>query len=311
MPEVDFEKQIRDICDDVKWARKYSRHDINMIDQLVIKGHENESILNLSLYAYGRIHAVHSASDRKIAEKSQHLLKHLKHEQPEYPRGAAIFALERLKAVERHWEFLVEECEREKAYYLSTANDDGHYNQFYDCLEDSIVEDMIREDVEKLINHSDLVRLVEKYRRKKELIAEIRDAWGWTGIRPVEVLAENDFGNLLIEDEGGKFWRLCPEDVYCKIVTKNRKRLNALFKDKNFLRDWEMSNLVDAAKAGVGPLEHSQKYCLVIPGVLGGAYDVSNIKIVTLTELVRFSGDVGEQIRDLPDGARIELKVVD
>jgi hypothetical protein len=49
----------------------------------------------------------------------------------------------------------------------------------------------------------------------------------------------------------------------------------------------------------------------VIPGVLSGSYEVSNIKSAPLAELVRFSGDLGRQIRDLPDGADIELKVVD
>ena len=41
------------------------------------------------------------------------------------------------------------------------------------------------------------------------------------------------------------------------------------------------------------------------------SYDTSNIKSVPLVELVRFSGDLGKQIRDLPDGAQIKLNIVD
>ena len=144
-----------------------------------------------------------------------------------------------------------------------------------------------------------------------DLISEIREAWGWVGIDPIEVVGQNDFGNLIIRDEDDKYWRLCPEDVYCEIIAKNRQELDNLSKDQTFLVDWNMSALVEAAKGSVGLLEEGRKYCLVIPGVLGGAYDTSNIKSVPLVELVRFSGDLGKQIRDLPDGAQIKLNIVD
>ncbi len=144
-----------------------------------------------------------------------------------------------------------------------------------------------------------------------KLISEIREAWGWVGIEPVEIVGENDFGNLIIRDNAEKYWRLCPEDVYCEVIAKNRKELDALSIDREFLVDWNMSALVDAAKANVGPLADGRKYYLVIPSVLGGDYDISNIKSVPLTELIRFSGDLAKQICDLPEGAQIELKIVD
>lgn len=33
------------------------------------------------------------------------------------------------------------------------------------------------------------------------LVEEIRQSWGWVGIEPVEVVGENDFGNLIVKDE--------------------------------------------------------------------------------------------------------------
>ena len=47
------------------------------------------------------------------------------------------------------------------------------------------------------------------------IIEEIASAWGWAGIQPEEVVGENDFGNLIVKDVAGKYWRICPEDVYC------------------------------------------------------------------------------------------------
>jgi len=72
-----------------------------------------------------------------------------------------------------------------------------------------------------------------------------------------------------------------------------------------------MQALVEKAQEHLGPLTEGRKYCLVTPGVLGGEYAISNIKTVPLIELIRFSGDLANQIKDLPDGAQVQLKVVD
>jgi hypothetical protein len=143
------------------------------------------------------------------------------------------------------------------------------------------------------------------------IIQEIRDSWGWVGIEPLSVVGENDFGNLMIEDVEGKFWRLCPEDVYCEVVASDRGDLDRLSQDQDFLEDWYMQALVEQARKGLGELAEGKKYCLVIPGALGGEYGISNIKTAPLIELVRFSGDLAKQIKDLPDGAEIQLRVVD
>ena len=143
------------------------------------------------------------------------------------------------------------------------------------------------------------------------MVEEIREYWGWVGIDPEEVIGENDFGNLIIKDVEGKYWRLCPEDVYCEVVAENREELDALSSDQAFLKDWYMETLVEVAKDKLGPLEGDRKYYLVIPGPLGGEYGINNIKTAPLVEIIRYSGDIGKQIRDLPDGAQVELKVID
>ena len=143
------------------------------------------------------------------------------------------------------------------------------------------------------------------------LIDEIREFWGWAGIKPTEVIDENDFGNLIIKDENGCYWRLCPEDCYCKVIATNRSELDALSRDPAFLEDWHMTALVASASSRCGPLTDGRKYCLKIPGVLGGAYDDDNLGTAPQIELVRFSGDIARQIEKLPEGAQIQLRVMD
>jgi hypothetical protein len=68
------------------------------------------------------------------------------------------------------------------------------------------------------------------------IIDDIRAAWGWTGIVPVEIVGESDFGNLMIKDTEGRYWRLCPEDLTCQVVAQTSAELNVLAADENFLR---------------------------------------------------------------------------
>jgi hypothetical protein len=143
------------------------------------------------------------------------------------------------------------------------------------------------------------------------IIQEIKKSWGWVGIDPIEVVGENDFGNLMIEDSKGQYWRLCPEEIYCEIVAKSKEELDRLYTDQEFLDDWYMQALVGQAKQHLGQPGRGDKYCLVTPGILGGEYAISNIKTASLIELVHFSGDLAKQIKDLPDGAQIQLRMVD
>lgn len=143
------------------------------------------------------------------------------------------------------------------------------------------------------------------------IIEAIRDAWAWAGLEPDEVVAENDFGNLLVRDTGGFYWRICPEELGCGVVAKGREDLDELFADQEFLLDWQMAKLLALALPKLGKLPTGRKYCLKIPAMLGGAYEESNFGTVPLIELIRYSGDLARQIKDLPDGAHFSLSITD
>ena len=143
------------------------------------------------------------------------------------------------------------------------------------------------------------------------VVTAIEEAWGWVGVKPVEVVGENDFGNLMIKDVQGRYWRLTPEDLSCKVVAETRAELDRLRVDQEFLRDWYMQPLVEEARQRWGGLQEGRKYCLKIPSVLGGQYRGDNLATISLLELIRASGDMARQIKDLPEGAKVRLQVTD
>jgi len=144
-----------------------------------------------------------------------------------------------------------------------------------------------------------------------DLISSIARGWSWKGLEPTLVVGENDFGNLLVEDVQGRYWRVCPEDLTCAVVANDRSELDALSRQQDFLRDWYMVSLVETARGLLGPLRPGYKYCLKIPGPLGGEYGGRNLATISIRELIEASGDVARQIDAMPDGAKVQLKVAD
>jgi hypothetical protein len=127
-------------------------------------------------------------------------------------------------------------------------------------------------------------------------VEEINESWGWVGLSAVEVLGENDFGNLIIRDEDGKYWRLCPQDLCCRTVAGDRQELDALSYNQQFLHGWYMTELVTVARETLGPLSTGRKYCMKVPSVLGGKYGGDNLATVPLSALIRFSGEVAQHM---------------
>jgi Domain of unknown function (DUF1851) len=143
--------------------------------------------------------------------------------------------------------------------------------------------------------------------RRTDLVSELANAWGWTGIRPVEVVGENDFGNLIVKDETARYWRINPEDLTCEVVAMNRDELDVLSRDQDFPHGWYAVKIVEAAKAALGPLPAGRKYCFKVPPVLGGAYEPHNFAVMDLRQLIGSSGVIAQQISGLPDGSKVRL----
>lgn len=111
----------------------------------------------------------------------------------------------------------------------------------------------------------------------EELKVAVDRFWGWSGLRPKQVLERNAFGNLLVLDQHDRYWRICPEELSCTVIAESAADFSVLRADAEFQVDWLMSRLCDIALEVCGPISESRTYCLKVPAVLGGAYEASNI----------------------------------
>lgn len=141
------------------------------------------------------------------------------------------------------------------------------------------------------------------------LITEINNAWNWVAVKAAEVIRINDFGNVIFIADTGEYWRLCPEELSCEKIAKDSDAYIYLSKDSDFIEDWKMEGLVQVAKQELGELNDNQKFCLKMPAVIGGQYELSNLGKISFSELIAFSGNMGSQIKDLKDGQKFKLEI--
>jgi hypothetical protein len=74
--------------------------------------------------------------------------------------------------------------------------------------------------------------------------------------------------------------------------------------------EWLMTSLADeCVKAGLN-LSENQCYSYKTPPILGGSYSVDNIFPLDLARHYSCLADIFRQTRDLPDGSRVEVVVI-
>jgi hypothetical protein len=139
----------------------------------------------------------------------------------------------------------------------------------------------------------------------------IKEAWGWIGFSdPEEVMAQNEFGNVIFRDSEKRFWRICPEELSCETVAGSQLEYAQLWEKEDFLRDWQMGPLVEVALAKYGAQPEGRCFCLKMPAMFGGTYEVDNFGTITILELISFTGDAAKQIKDLPARTKIRFRFI-
>lgn len=142
------------------------------------------------------------------------------------------------------------------------------------------------------------------------LLDILRRGWTWALDDPTQVLMVNAFGNVLVTCHDGTLWRVIPEELTARKIRDDKNYL-AAFEDEQFREDWFFEGVADAAEAALGPLGEGRCYAFTTWPIMGGPFTPDNMYVATTTEWLGVSGEVGRQIKDLPNGAKITLDIID
>ena len=136
-------------------------------------------------------------------------------------------------------------------------------------------------------------------------LTELAKDWGWLiDLDHQTLLSISPFGDLLLRDDTGEISLL---DInlgileYASTGGTDPASLFPIAFDDQIASGYRAAGLL---------LQPGKCYGLKIPGVTGGSFEVDNIYIASVAEYISFTGNFHYQIKDIPDGTKVKIKVV-
>jgi hypothetical protein len=134
----------------------------------------------------------------------------------------------------------------------------------------------------------------------------------WHTLLPAEfnVWLMNKFGKLFLVATDGTILYFNVTGWAIEKVAENKDEFCDLLNDDGNANYWLMIPLVDKMVAAGITLTDGRCYCFKIPTMLGGEYSVENAATISIEEHFRVNADLYEEVKDLPDGTKVELRVI-
>jgi hypothetical protein len=117
------------------------------------------------------------------------------------------------------------------------------------------------------------------------------------------------FGEIFFSHNDGKIGMLQVSAFQYQIVARDRTDFQEWLVDPDKMADWFLAPLVERLEAARRHLQPEQCYSFIKPLALGGGLMVENVMTVSIREHFGCWGEVFQQIKDVPDGAHVILKV--
>jgi hypothetical protein len=134
--------------------------------------------------------------------------------------------------------------------------------------------------------------------------------WAWLlPEKEFTIWLMNRYGDLFIVTKSGAIYLLDVCGGSVERVAENREDFCRLVEKDDNSNRWFMIPLVDKLVTAGKLLKDGRCYSFVLPPVLGGEYTIENTSDLTIEEHFNVYASIHHQIKDLPDGTGVQLKV--
>lgn len=93
------------------------------------------------------------------------------------------------------------------------------------------------------------------------------------------------------------------------MVAASLEEFDEMLTDEETVEDWFLTPVLEELHDAGKTLKENEVYSYKLLPVLGGEYEVDNIEPVDMKIHFDTTGQICEQIKDLPDGAEVEINV--
>ena len=125
-----------------------------------------------------------------------------------------------------------------------------------------------------------------------------------------EVVLISSMGDIFLSGKDNAIYWLQTDVGALTKVADNLKIFEVLLKDEDNIDNWFLPLLVEKLVIAGKILGESEVYSFKRLPVLGGDYSIENIDAIAMSVHFSFMGCICEQIKDLPDGTHVTVRVV-
>jgi hypothetical protein len=141
-------------------------------------------------------------------------------------------------------------------------------------------------------------------------IADITSSWQWRISKMHAVVTISSLGDMfLLGKDNAVYWLQTDRGELVKIA-EGFEEYQKFLNDSDKIDNWFLPSFVEKLLEAGKTLKSNQVYSYKIPPVLGGEYTVENIEPVSMSVHFSFSGQICEQVKDLPDGTKINFNFI-
>jgi hypothetical protein len=137
---------------------------------------------------------------------------------------------------------------------------------------------------------------------------DILSWWRWRMAEMQGVVTISALGDIFFlgQDEA-VYWLRTDTGDFTK-VADSLEQYRQFLSDEEKIDNWFLPLLVEKLLAAGKTLKENEVYSYKILPVIGGEYSVDNIEPTDMSVHFAFSGQICEQIKDLPDGTKVNIK---
>ncbi|MBE7170311.1 MAG: DUF1851 domain-containing protein [Williamsia sp.] len=139
-------------------------------------------------------------------------------------------------------------------------------------------------------------------------LEDILSCWQWQLAGMQAVITISALGDIfLLGHDSAVYWLQADAGDLTKVAESLEQYKHFLCDDEK-IDNWFLPSLVEKLITAGKTLKESEVYSYKKPPVIGGEYSVDNIAPTDMSAHFACSGQICEQIKDLPDGTKVRIK---
>lgn len=139
-------------------------------------------------------------------------------------------------------------------------------------------------------------------------IDDILSCWQWRLTDMHSVVTISCLGDIfLIGHDSAVYWLQTDSGDLTKVAATLEQYQKFLANEEK-IDNWFLPLLIEKLIAAGKTLKDNEVYSYKILPAIGGEYSVDNIEPTDMSVHFAFSGQICEQIKDLPDGTKVNIK---